>query len=535
MSFEFFNPLAKRNNPHTRPPAHKKKDANLIIMGWKPGDDTYLTDQDKSKKETASVGNKSSDVVTPKSVVHESEYSVFTKPSQAMQKRDFRILRELNNIHLSYANMHNHDFKVIRYWYESGLLPQIQTNLLKQSNLRHPTPVQMQVIPVALQFKDLVCTAPTGSGKTLAFVLPLINFLFFMPRIRKEKSHLGPYAIVLATARELILQIADVFDSVSSGLNLKSKRFLGGHDKLDNLFEPAEVVFATVGRFRDLLETKNVCLEQCYYVVIDEADSMIDSNLTDTLDYILSQIPETNNKSVDDGELIEQEQHMREFTGLCRVTQLYSATMPDKLGVLVDKYLTNPVTIKVVPNEDQLGLKQHYFEYLSETDAGSFANKLRLLKLWLTKLDLKVIVFFNSKHELDRCFGALKGSRQRIACYHGGFDQNERERVIQRFREGQVDVLLSTDLGGRGLDIQDVRSVVNFEAPKDFEHYVHRTGRTARAGKTGTCLTFFSRSDSLLFGDVVGLLQASQQIIPEFLKPYVTKNPMKGMNIILVD
>ena len=129
----------------------------------------------------------------------------------------------------------------------------------------------------------------------------------------------------------------------------------------------------------------------------------------------------------------------------------------------------------------------------------------------------------------------MKNSALKFGCYHSGLDQHERERVISAFRNAEFDVLLSTDLGGRGLDIEDIKSVVNFDAPKDFEQYIHRTGRTARAGKSGVCLSFLSKSDYLIFSDLVGVLEKAKQSVPEFLKSYQEVNRMKKMNTILLD
>lgn len=545
MSFEYLNPLRKRSDiDGRRLLADRKAKQNLVILGWKPEDDTYLLDeksrnlpksQSKDEKNGKIENNHNNQDKDLKNLPQDSEYSVFTKPKKLMNKRDFRILRELNNIKISYLLQKTVEFNLIRDWEESGLIKEIQGNIENILRIKKPTAVQMQMIPVSLKFKDVICIAPTGSGKTLAFLLPLINFLYFMPRIRAEKAHEGPYAIVLGPTRELVLQLADVFEKSCAGLNIKSKVFLGGHDKLDNLFDPAEVIFATVGRYKDLLENNEACLNQCYYVIIDEADFMISLDLSESLDYILSNIFEVNNKSAIEWEAHEQEKKMEDFEALYRVTQMFSATMPEKLTKITEKYLKNPVHIQVEVNQEQLNNKQHFFEYLGEKTDECFGQKIKLLKMWLKKLELKIIVFFNTKIELDKCAKALKYEKFKIGSYHGGFDQVEREQTISKFRDGSFEVLLSTDLGGRGLDIEDIKSVVNFDAPKDFEQYTHRTGRTARAGKSGVCLSFFSKSDNHLFTDITKILESASQFVPDFLKPFQAKNISKGNYVILLE
>lgn len=553
MSFDYLTPQNRKGGVFAASNSQTKKNSSVLMMGWKPDEDTYAGDdsiQIQPKRVKTSVdgfpgfrtgsdglSDRSGNLSGPRdTLIMDSELSVFTKPYANLNKRDFRILREQNNIKISYPFQSTFEFRVIRDWEESGLIREVRDNIARNlGHLRHPTPVQMQVIPVALKCKDIICTAPTGSGKTLAFLLPIINFLYFMPRIQPNKAHLGPYAVVMSPTRELVLQLAEVFDRAAAGLNLKSKVILGGRDKLDNLYQPAEIVFATVGRYNDLLTAKEASLEQCYYVVIDEADFMISKNLSEDLDSVLKSIDDFNNKPQDPTEAFKEEERMEKYEGLVRVTQLFSATMPDSLRQITDKYLKNPVNIVVEQNLAQMQQKKHFFEFLREGDEEIFGLKVKLLRLWLNKLDFKVIVFFNNKFEIDKCEGLLKGARLAISSYHSGLSQAEREEVMEQFKNGSVDVLLSTDLGGRGLDVEDVRSVVNFDGPKDFEQYIHRTGRTARAGKSGTCLTFFTKRDAHLFPELARLLEAGSQLIPDFLKPFVDQKASKNRNQVLVD
>lgn len=546
MSFEYLNPLVRRGAMFTASNSQQTKTSGVLMMGWKPEDDTYAGSGETEavlERKRVKVGDddllklpSGTGTAANKDAQSAAELTVFSKPFQTLNKRDFRILREANGIRISYPFQNSFEFRVIRDWNESGLLEPVRVNLARNMpKLRQPTPVQMQVIPVALKFKDIICTAPTGSGKTLAFLLPLINFLYFMPRIKPDKAHLGPYAIVILPTRELVLQCAEVFNQAAAGLNLNSKTILGGRDKLDNLFDPAEVVFATVGRYSDLLDLKEASLSQCYYVVVDEADFMIGNNLAEPLDFILKFVADLNNKSADPVEAFKEEEAMENFNGLVRVTQLFSATMPAHLKTLTDKYLRSPVSIQIEANQEQLEKKQHFFEYLGDGKEGLFGQKLGLLKVWLRRLEYKVIVFFNSKNDIDQVYAKLKGNRANIGCYHSGFDQSERERIISKFRSGEFEVLLSTDLGGRGLDIENIRSVVNFDSPKDFEQYVHRTGRTARAGKSGVCLSFFSKQDAGLFEDVANVLVAGKQKIPDFLMSYVDKRQKSQNNTIFAE
>jgi ATP-dependent RNA helicase DDX23/PRP28 len=440
------------------------------------------------------------------------------KPLTELKKSDFMKLRDIFNIKVQY-NLKNVDLPIIRNWEESKLHKNVLKNLLLMKSLGQPTPIQMQAIPLSLMFKDIIGIAPTGSGKTFAFLLPLINFLYYMPRIIPEKAQQGPYAIVLGPTRELVIQLFDVFTSISNAMNLRAKIFLGGRDRLEGVNEPAEVVFATIGRFKDLLDNHHATLNQCFYVIIDEADLMIDLNLLDSLNSILENIFHENNKAITENEILKQEIDMRNFEGIYRVTQMYSATMPPSLLSIAQKYLKLPVTISVSLDQQDLSRKRHLFEYMDKQSTGLASSKWSVLLGWLKKLDIQMIIFFNSKIALDEVSKLLQNrTKYSVVSYHSGYEQSEREQIVEMFREGKYDIMLSTDLGGRGLDIEGIKTVVSFDAPKNFETYVHRTGRAARAGKSGTCLTLLTASDAHLFEDFKSMLDKASQPIPPFLK-----------------
>jgi ATP-dependent RNA helicase DDX23/PRP28 len=461
------------------------------------------------------------------------EKILMSKPRSELTRNDIAKIREANNINLKY-NLKHIELSIIRSWEESGLHKNVLKNLYAAKRVERPTPIQMQAIPVSLEFKDIIGIAPTGSGKTFAFLLPLINFLYYMPRIIPEKAQEGPYAIVLGPTRELVIQLYGVFTSIAYSMGLRAKIYLGGRDRLEGVHEAAEVVFASVGRFKDLLENNHATLNQCFYVIIDEADLMIDMDLIEPLNYILENIYHENNKGDTDQLILKQEAEMKNYEGLYRVTQMYSATMHATLMTLAQKYLKLPVTISVGSDKRDMGKKQHLFELVTVSPPEMVSAKWAVLQKWLRKLDFQVIIFFNTKYVLDEVHRLIQTKTKYSAVsYHSGHEQADREKIVEDFRQGNYDIMLSTDLGGRGLDIEGINTVVSFDAPKNFETYVHRTGRTARAGRSGTCLALLTTQDAHLFESLKMMLEKINQQVPSFIKEIKVEQTPKPKKITL--
>ena len=297
---------------------------------------------------------------------------------------DFNEIRRIIGIVLS-SSYNSTKIPLARSWSETGLHKELVTKL--QFIYNTPKAFQMQTIPASLMFKDIMGISPTGSGKTVAFLAPLLNFLKYMPIIPKEKHMEGPYAIVLGPTRELVIQLHSVFEKISPYPFIRSKVFIGGREKYSIADLSCEVVFATVGRMRDLIENNDISLNQCCYVIIDEADAMIRENLSTDLEYILDSINDERNKSNDSSQVLRQETEMSDFDNIYKVTQIYSATMPSELMEIAKKFLRCPMTIAIEEQKERFK-RDHLFDLVPEDREGSNLElKINMLLHWLKRLE----------------------------------------------------------------------------------------------------------------------------------------------------
>ena len=343
------------------------------------------------------------------------------------------------------------------------------------------TPIQAQAIPVVLTGKDVMGAAQTGTGKTAAFSLPLLQRL-----LKHENSSTSPArhpvrALVLLPTRELADQVAQQIKQYAVHTNLRSAVVFGGMDMKPQTIElkkGVEVLVATPGRLLDHIEAKNVVLNQVEYVVLDEADRMLDIGFLPDLQRILSHLPKT------------------------RTTLLFSATFSTEIRRLAGSYLQNPVTIEVArPNETAATITQQFYSV-------SVDDKYNALRHLIKTNGMKqAFVFCNSKLGCARLARSLERDGFRTSALHGDKSQDERLKALEGFKQGEVDLLVCTDVAARGLDIKDVPAVFNFDIPFNAEDYVHRIGRTGRAGALGHAISFVSGSDQRLVGDIEKLLK----------------------------
>jgi len=343
------------------------------------------------------------------------------------------------------------------------------------------TPIQAQAIPVVLTGKDVMGAAQTGTGKTAAFSLPLLQRL-----LKHENSSTSPArhpvrALVLLPTRELADQVAQQIKQYAVHTNLRSAVVFGGMDMKPQTIElkkGVEVLVATPGRLLDHIEAKNVVLNQVEYVVLDEADRMLDIGFLPDLQRILSFLPKT------------------------RTTLLFSATFSPEIKRLAGSYLQDPITIEVArPNETAATITQQF--YSVGTD-----DKYNALRQLIKANGMKqAFVFCNSKLGCARLARSLERDGFRTSALHGDKSQDERLKALEGFKQGEVDLLVCTDVAARGLDIKDVPAVFNFDIPFNAEDYVHRIGRTGRAGALGHAISFVSGSDQRLVGDIEKLLK----------------------------
>ena len=314
-----------------------------------------------------------------------------------MTERDWRIFREDNEIIIKGGRVPH----PIRSWTEGNILPDYILKSISEAGFKRPSPIQMQGIPIGLEKRDMIGLAPTGSGKSLAFIIPLIIYLNPLERITSVNSEHGPYAIILAPSRELAIQIHETFKTFAKSSNIKAALVIGGrsHDEqIIHLELGAEVIIATPGRLQDALQQGFTSLENCNYVVLDEADKMIKENFEESLNYILDCIPSTNLKSIDEKLAEIEEKECKEGNKNYRITMMFSATMNPTLESLARKYLRCPSYISIgEPGLGKKNIKQTVL-FLSEEQKRS---KLRHILNDYDSYRLPMIIFVNKKRDAD--------------------------------------------------------------------------------------------------------------------------------------
>lgn len=327
---------------------------------------------------------------------------------------------------------------------------------LSEMGFEEPTPIQAQGIPPLLLGQDLIGQAQTGTGKTAAFGIPLIE------KVGDEDT--GVQGIVLTPTRELAIQVAEELNRIGQFTNVHALPIYGGQDiqrQIKALQRRPKIIVATPGRLMDHMERRNIKLQNVSIVVLDEADEMLNMGFIEDIEKILSTTPSE------------------------RQTVLFSATMPRQIQNLAQRFLQNPVLVQVKAKEMTIPLvTQHYIEL---QDHDKFDVLCRLLDIQSPELS---IVFARTKRRVDEVAEALKKRGYSAEGIHGDLTQGKRDSVIRQFREGIIDILVATDVAARGLDINGVTHVYNFDIPQDPESYVHRIGRTGRAGQTGLATTF---------------------------------------------
>lgn len=341
-----------------------------------------------------------------------------------------------------------------------GLLPQ-SLKALAAREITRPTPIQSKTIPLLLDSQDVIAKACTGSGKTLAFSLPMLEF------VDPKKRHVQ--ALVLTPTRELANQIVDVVQHVGAADKIKVLAVYGGRSmntQIDSLRKGAQILVATPGRLVDLIRRQAVDLKGINYAVVDEADEMLDFGFAKDVEFILNTLSSE------------------------RVTALFSATMPAWVDQAARKFLHHPVTVAVdvekkdQPKIDHVALK---------LDSSQRMNALRTL---LNEAQgVTSIVFGRTKRGVRNLARKLEDFGYSVACLQGNMSQNARDRVMQDFRNNQVGVLVATNVAARGLDIDHVELVINYELPENSELLTHRVGRTGRMGREGTAYTLVAETD----------------------------------------
>jgi ATP-dependent RNA helicase RhlE len=325
-----------------------------------------------------------------------------------------------------------------------------------------PTPIQAQAIPPALLGKDVVATAQTGTGKTLAFALPILELL------SKKALTPVPQVLVLSPTRELALQIHEVFSLMSKGMGIRTAVVVGGMSEagqLKALRMGAQVIIATPGRLCDYLERGLTSLSQIRIVVLDEADRMLDMGFLPAVESILKK------------------------TQKDRQTMFFSATFEASAARLIDRHCKEPMRVAVgSTTKPHDGIEMHVYEVEGD-------RKLALLHHLLNENEGSFLVFARTKHGCERLAKKLHAAGIKSSAIHGDRSQNQRNMALNGFREGQYRVLVATDVAARGIHVDNVAHVVNYDLPQQAEDFIHRVGRTGRAGAKGVASTFGARAE----------------------------------------
>ncbi|KAL1916703.1 uncharacterized protein VTP21DRAFT_5407 [Calcarisporiella thermophila] len=423
-----------------------------------------------------------------------------------MTERDWRIFKEDFNISTKGGDIP----KPLRSWQESPLPSKI-LDVISSVGYQEPTPIQRQAIPIGLRNRDIIGIAETGSGKTASFVIPMLVYISDLPKLTEENMAEGPYALILAPTRELALQIEQETLKFATPMGFNCVSIVGGHameEQAFNLRNGAEIIIATPGRLVDCLDRRILVLNQCTYVVMDEADRMIDMGFENDVNFILDALPVSNIKP--DTEDAEDAAKMsakliggRKF----RQTTMFSATMPPAVERLAKKYLRRPAVVTIGTAGQAVDTVEQRVEMLSDPHK----KQSRLLEILEEGFEPPIIIFVNQIKMCDTIAKALNKLGYRTTTLHGRKSQEQRESSLAQLKSGQMDVLVATDVAGRGIDVKNVSLVINYDMAKSIEDYTHRIGRTGRAGKSGVAITFLTNENSEVFYDLKQMLQKSSR------------------------
>jgi len=350
---------------------------------------------------------------------------------------------------------------------------------VQKAGFSSPTPIQQKVIPLVMQGRDVVGQAHTGTGKTAAFGLPALHYV---------KQHPHAQVLILSPVRELASQICDEMYRLAGPGGVKIALIQGGKGfvkQIDAVKQGAQVVVATPGRLLDLLGSKKLPTFQPELVVIDEADEMLDKGFLDDVKEILTHLPEE------------------------RQTLLFSATMPEPIRALAKTFLKEPCFIQIASKEKtNVDIKQWYclVEASEREDA--------LVRLLDTEPVTKAMIFCNTKKEVDHLASLLSRRKHQALALHGDMEQPQRQKVMHAFRRGEGRLLIATEVAARGLNVEDVSHVFNYEFPFGAESYIHRIGRTGRAGKEGCAISFVTPKEFYAFERICASIHAQVQYLP---------------------
>ena len=363
--------------------------------------------------------------------------------------------------------------------------------ILKGLKFENPTPIQEKVIPVALQGNDVMGTAQTGSGKTLSYILPIVE---------KLRINVNDKFLILTPTRELaeqVFSVAKIF--LGHGKPFKAINLIGGKgifSQINQLKKNPQIIIGTPGRINDLLERKSLGLSKCSVVVLDEMDRMLDMGFGYQVDKIMKQV----NKN--------------------RQMIMLSATIPAQIRKVSSKYLNNPVNISIKNNDViETNIKQKVINTIPNEKVNELIDQIDQRKG-------SILIFAKTKIGVDKLVKKLKANSIKASALHGGMRQNKRSKIMQNFRDERFRILVATDIASRGLDVPHIEHIINYDMPQAPEDFIHRIGRTARAGSVGEAVSFLTHKDTRIWRSIERLLNKEEskrkngnsknEIIPKF-------------------
>ena len=358
---------------------------------------------------------------------------------------------------------------------------------LEEEGYTNPTPIQEQAIPEILLGQDLVACAQTGTGKTGAFAIPILNLIHRIVGSAKKAKHIR--TLVVTPTRELAIQIDESFKTYGKYTNVKSLVIFGGVNQgpqVNELKMGVDVLIATPGRLLDLHKQGFIDLDHLHHLVLDEADQMLDMGFINDVKKIIKLTPSN------------------------RQTLLFSATMPLAIRELADTFLTRPKYISVTPISSTAENVSQKVYFVNKDD-----KRLLLKQLIIQESLSNALVFTRTKHGADNIVKVLKKASIKAEAIHGDKSQNARQRVLEQFKNKEIDILVATDIAARGIDIEQLPFVINFDIPNISETYVHRIGRTGRAGNSGLAISFCGKDEKPYWLDIEKLIRMKVKVVTD--------------------
>jgi len=369
---------------------------------------------------------------------------------------------------------------------ELQLINHIQ-QALTEEGYTNPTPIQEQAIPEILAGQDLVACAQTGTGKTGAFAIPILNLIHRIVGSPKKTKHIR--TLVVTPTRELAIQIDESFKTYGKYTGVKSLVIFGGVNQVpqvNELKQGVDVLIATPGRLLDLHKQGFIDLNHMHHLVLDEADQMLDMGFINDVKKIIKLTPDN------------------------RQTLLFSATMPLAIRELADSFLTRPKYISVTPISSTAEKVAQKVYFVNKED-----KRLLLKQLIIEESLSNALVFTRTKHGADNIVKVLKKAHIKAEAIHGDKSQNARQRVLEGFKNKEIDILVATDIAARGIDIEQLPFVINFDIPNISETYVHRIGRTGRAGNSGLAISFCGKDEKPYWQDIEKLIRMKIKVVSD--------------------